>query len=455
MVTSLYLKCKLCGSVTMLRYQVGYGNIRIVIPCGHCGCELRGNCVQNDEKVSLTFSFDNAKMVDPCEPQFVAQYSRELLTKKVEPFSPTSMLSLSPFMAMSGYFMVHHDHDSRLQKAVHFVDTELSRLDYIFDLVTLWENNKLDILAKKLNEATPDCPMENPNRLQVSMRLHHILTNFFSLLLPDDWFKSIEIFSLMESLLKASKTQVFQCADFFETRGFLAASEKSLFVEIKRFLGNVPFILPAFALCDNENSSILDERGMFSISYEDLKVCYQNSYEIIANCSDCLIALNGIYHRGDFTSLPNKVGEIETIYDLEKSRSKIKKIENFLPPEECFSKLIIQPLHSHIRNAIGHVTVSYNAITQEITFNDMHMGKSHDETIYLTEFAHMCIENFCTCVYLLEVIYQLRKYAFIENGDIPDPKYTQKYIIPLHSKVGRNELCPCGSGKKYKHCCGG
>jgi uncharacterized protein YecA (UPF0149 family) len=20
-------------------------------------------------------------------------------------------------------------------------------------------------------------------------------------------------------------------------------------------------------------------------------------------------------------------------------------------------------------------------------------------------------------------------------------------------KVGRNELCPCGSGKKFKHCC--
>ena len=22
-----------------------------------------------------------------------------------------------------------------------------------------------------------------------------------------------------------------------------------------------------------------------------------------------------------------------------------------------------------------------------------------------------------------------------------------------HVKVGRNDLCPCGSGKKYKHCC--
>lgn len=21
------------------------------------------------------------------------------------------------------------------------------------------------------------------------------------------------------------------------------------------------------------------------------------------------------------------------------------------------------------------------------------------------------------------------------------------------AKVGRNEICPCGSGKKYKHCC--
>ena len=23
-----------------------------------------------------------------------------------------------------------------------------------------------------------------------------------------------------------------------------------------------------------------------------------------------------------------------------------------------------------------------------------------------------------------------------------------------HKKIGRNDLCPCGSGKKYKKCCG-
>lgn len=25
---------------------------------------------------------------------------------------------------------------------------------------------------------------------------------------------------------------------------------------------------------------------------------------------------------------------------------------------------------------------------------------------------------------------------------------------PMDTKVGRNDLCPCGSGKKYKKCCG-
>ena len=29
----------------------------------------------------------------------------------------------------------------------------------------------------------------------------------------------------------------------------------------------------------------------------------------------------------------------------------------------------------------------------------------------------------------------------------------QTFVRP-HRKVGRNELCPCGSGKKYKKCCG-
>ncbi len=35
------------------------------------------------------------------------------------------------------------------------------------------------------------------------------------------------------------------------------------------------------------------------------------------------------------------------------------------------------------------------------------------------------------------------------SGEKPQPK-----VIPKSQKVGRNEPCPCGSGKKYKECCG-
>lgn len=36
------------------------------------------------------------------------------------------------------------------------------------------------------------------------------------------------------------------------------------------------------------------------------------------------------------------------------------------------------------------------------------------------------------------------------GGDAPE----KKVIRRAQEKIGRNELCPCGSGKKYKHCCG-
>ena len=30
----------------------------------------------------------------------------------------------------------------------------------------------------------------------------------------------------------------------------------------------------------------------------------------------------------------------------------------------------------------------------------------------------------------------------------------KKPVARADKKIGRNAPCPCGSGKKYKHCCG-
>ena len=45
---------------------------------------------------------------------------------------------------------------------------------------------------------------------------------------------------------------------------------------------------------------------------------------------------------------------------------------------------------------------------------------------------------------------------FLLNMNLVLTNQTDKKKQPLETsqKVGRNDKCPCGSGKKYKHCCG-
>ena len=40
------------------------------------------------------------------------------------------------------------------------------------------------------------------------------------------------------------------------------------------------------------------------------------------------------------------------------------------------------------------------------------------------------------------------------NGVANDGKETIKSAPKKVEKIGRNQLCPCNSGKKYKQCCG-
>ena len=60
-----------------------------------------------------------------------------------------------------------------------------------------------------------------------------------------------------------------------------------------------------------------------------------------------------------------------------------------------------------------------------------------------------------TTVYLLKAeIRQNTERKEVEKGVANDGKESKKKTPKRVKKVGRNEPCPCGSGKKYKQCCG-
>ena len=47
----------------------------------------------------------------------------------------------------------------------------------------------------------------------------------------------------------------------------------------------------------------------------------------------------------------------------------------------------------------------------------------------------------------------LSSFGGSSRDDLPE-RPQRREPLRKTSKVGRNEPCPCGSGKKYKHCCG-
>jgi preprotein translocase subunit SecA len=84
------------------------------------------------------------------------------------------------------------------------------------------------------------------------------------------------------------------------------------------------------------------------------------------------------------------------------------------------------------------------------------MGQIDPLVIYKKE-GHALFESLMANI-RHDVVHNIYKLS-ITRQEVPQQKQpqkqAQKFAIPSGRKIGRNDPCPCGSGKKYKHCCGG
>ena len=69
----------------------------------------------------------------------------------------------------------------------------------------------------------------------------------------------------------------------------------------------------------------------------------------------------------------------------------------------------------------------------------------------MLEFENEAMCMFQAILGVSEYLYRLRKLELMHDGKIPI-MVQERANWP--KKIGRNELCPCGSGKKYKRCHG-
>ena len=74
-------------------------------------------------------------------------------------------------------------------------------------------------------------------------------------------------------------------------------------------------------------------------------------------------------------------------------------------------------------------------------------GSSVADRECLFRVAERCIEEYRKGILMSELSEKVKMDMLRQLSQIEGKNTTQK-------KVGRNDPCPCGSGKKYKKCCG-
>ena len=161
------------------------------------------------------------------------------------------------------------------------------------------------------------------------------------------------------------------------------------------------------------------------------------------------VALNNIKYRSDISAMnpiEKNVNSLEDYIKLTKASR-----YHYCLDSEVYTGFLKILVNAKLRNAIGHNDVEYNSVDQLITYIPNPKDRTKKKTEYLLQFENEAMHMFQGILGISEYLYRLRELALMYDGKIP-LMVQERARWP--KKIGRNELCPCGSGKKYKFCHG-
>jgi preprotein translocase subunit SecA len=151
-----------------------------------------------------------------------------------------------------------------------------------------------------------------------------------------------------------------------------------------------------------------------------------------------------------------------------------------LPPQFKLATLSRQPFEQTVDELTHHAEDLYERLEQEVGVDDM---RRREREVMLWAIDRSWMNHLTEMDRLRQgiglravgqeqplVVYKREGHAYFEallaniRHDVARTIYhvglakeatrKKKEAVPVGRRVGRNDLCPCGSGKKYKHCCG-
>lgn len=445
---NIYLKCEVCGAVTRVRIQAGWLDRHpIRFNCGKCGILIPGICELDQSKGKIGTYFENA---EPCnDPEsFYIESSGELITLKLGITKHNEFFLPPYFNSMNN---MGDDMETFKNNIVYFLNNtkeNWNRCRRIFDLE---KNNKYMYLRQEIHKLIPKRLYPCDSNLERLRAVHFLIFINFNIF-HDKEFTSKTFKEINEGILKLDRAKLKLLIKYYkDNNDMLARYSEKIYDILNEFVRIFQFLIPAYGLTFYRDKEIdYKDYGTTTCSFEDIKQFYLDAYEVIGDLILVPIALNNILYRGDFEKIneelisSNRVKNYKDLFNAPKG-----KRSELIDLNELFCKVTGIKLNNKLRNAIGHNDYSYDGITQIITYIPNSSQPEKYKNIYLLEFSLECIELIKGIVVLDEIIYRVRQFQYMMDGEIP--KIRCKDII---KKVGRNELCPCGSGKKYKRCHG-
>lgn len=458
MVNNLFISCDMCGTVINLRAQIGFYDIPFNIHCPECMTSINGKLLCTEGSSNL--EINNAHVTDKYDSDFYSfELSAEFLTRKmIKKNMSVENIEISPFIKNFEFYGDMEQATNATKKAMFFADFKnSSNWKIIKSNFELFWNGQTEMVIKRMkNEVKRNRYTAIPsvlNELDAYMTLHQLFittTGISEVVKPDSIKKYIDISNSMFNKKKENYQKVIDFTN--QKKGEFNSIEKKGFKLIDNFSKIYEQLIPIVALRNYNEIENIDktEYGIMTANFEELSDFYAKSFEWILDNIDLIVILNNIYVRNNYNICSNN----RTLQDMNKESSKYRKL-NYLNGTELFGTEV-SSLETVIRNSIQHYDSEINYTTQEIIFSNNHKGKLKETSLYLMEFANLCLENFNAIMYLLEIVYNLRKINYISQGLKPSIALgrSKDKKEETNKKTGRNEMCPCGSNKKYKRCCG-
>ena len=447
MVYNCFIRCHVCGSITRVRLQVGWQEEHpIVVACRKCGISLNGKVKIGQDMPGLEFSFENAEILREDESaDYVVECSGEFPTKKLS--TDEREFVPSPFMRNQSRMQENNGYEKFTRSVSRLMETAQNWAQYK-RILDLSQNGNKGYLIQEVKKLIPEQFAPGTNELEILRAVHLVEIMGFITPLRDDVISEHEV---SDSVLKLVFDQIRELIEYLNAHeGYrLEDLQSTIYQMLSEFIEVYQYLIPAFAtqFCKADSIDFAEE-GSTTSSFDLVKQFYLDVYEALGNILILPVALNNIKFRGNFKKvkpgLERRVNSLDDFFGLSKANR-----YHLCDSEEIYTEYLQVIINAKLRNAIGHNDVKYDAISQQITYIPDPKDRLKSRTEYLLEFENEALHLFQAILVIAEYLYKIKEFALIDKGHRP----AELGMPSKKLKTGRNDLCPCGSGKKFKKCC--